>query len=187
MDADKIREKYDLNGKRHGIILFIQMILVIIGMALSILEMLSGSPNYIVSLDMLVIFLIIVGYAFYGYKFPIIAVQAALVIISVIDIIALLISASRGLEVGSFALVMIINCLLIAAAIIMPKSYKISQCLLFICFAIDVVQIILKYMHSPDEPLIYYAMSFQFVIMEATLLLINYSYHQREQNRALKE
>ena len=186
MDDLKIREKYDLNGKRHGIILFIQMILVILGMAICVLELISGSPNYVVSIDMLLIFMLIVGYAVYGYKFPIISVQVALVLIAVIDVIALFISSHQGLEVGSFILVIIINCLLIAAAITMKKSFKISQSLLYICFVIDFVQIIIKNIHAPNEPLIYYFMSLQFVIMEATLLLINYSYHQRELNRKNK-
>ena len=127
------------------------------------------------------------GYAVYGYKFPIISVQVALVLIAVIDIIALFISSHQGLEVGSFILVIIINCLLIAAAITMKKSFKISQSLLYICFVIDFVQIIIKNIHAPNEPLIYYFMSLQFVIMEATLLLINYSYHQRELNRKSKK
>lgn len=180
MDEKRIQEKYNLNGKRHGIVLFIQMILIIFGLAICALEIASGSPNYIVSFDMIVIFLIIIGYSFYGYKFPIISVQAALILVAVIDIIALLLSASKGIEVGNFVLVLIINCLLIGAAIVMKNSFKISQCMLLICFLIDAVQIVIKFIHAPNEPFIFYLMSFQFVIMEATLMLINYSYHQRE-------
>ena len=59
MNEERIKEKYNLNGKRHGIVLFIQMILVILGLAICALEIISGSPNYTVSFDMIVIFLII--------------------------------------------------------------------------------------------------------------------------------
>ena len=90
--------------------------------------------------------LVIVGWADTSLWIRIVA----LVLIAVIDIIALFISSRQGLEVGSFILVIIINCLLIAAAITMKKSFKISQSLLYICFAIDFVQIIIK---NPRQPI----------------------------------
>lgn len=158
------------------------MLLITFGMVICVLEMLSGSSSYLVSLDMTVIFLITVVYAVYGYKFPLISVQTLIASIAIIDIIALFVSVAQGAEVGNLFLVMLINCLLLVAAIVMKKSLKISQILLFICFLIDIAQLVIKNIHAPKEPLIFYLMSCQFVIMEATLMLINYSYHQRQQN-----
>ena len=74
----------------------------------------------------------------------------------------------------------IINIIAAAAAIIMKKSYKISQLLLGICFAIDFVQFIMRAVSAPGESILFYASLFQFVILDMTLLLINYSYHERE-------
>ena len=187
MNDQQIREKYHLNGKRHAVILFIQMILVILGIGICAAEALSGSPNYIISIDMLIIFLVVVGYAVYGYKFPVISVQASLILIVIIDLVSLfLVHSTQQGEPGNVFLVLLINLLLAAAAVFMKKDYKVSQVMLLICLVIDIAQFVIKVVQSPQEPLIFYLMSFQFIIMEATLMLINYSFHEREKNRALK-
>ena len=140
MNDSEIREKYGLNGKKHGLVLFIQMILVTITV-----------------------------------------VQAAVIVIAVTDLIIL--STLQGITLLDRVNTIIINCLLIAGAILMSKNYKISQLLFGLCFGIDCINFVFKIINNPDAPMLFFTMSFQFVIMEMTIMLINYSYNQRQQNK----
>ena len=164
MNDSEIREKYGLNGKKHGLVLFIQMILVIVGITIIIVNLVSGQSDRLICIDLLIIFAVLAGYALVGYRFPITVVQAAVIVIAVTDLIIL--STLQGITLLDRVNTIIINCLLIAGAILMSKNYKISQLLFGLCFGIE-----------------FFTMSFQFVIMEMTIMLINYSYNQRQQNK----
>ena len=180
MNNSEIREKYGLNGKKHGLALFIQMILVIVGFAITIVNLISGQSDRLICIDLLIIFAVLAGYALIGYKFPITVVQVAVIVIAVTDLIIL--STLQGITLLDTVNTIIINCLLIAGAILMSKNHKISQILFGLCFGIDCINFVFKIIHNPGAPMLFFAMSFQFVIMEMTIMLINYSYHQRQQN-----
>ena len=87
MNNSEIREKYGLNGKKHGLVLFIQMILVIVGIAITIVNFVSGQSDRLICIDLLIIFAVLAGYALVGYRFPITAVQAAVIVIAVTDLL----------------------------------------------------------------------------------------------------
>ena len=180
MNNSEIREKYGLNGKKHGLVLFIQMILVIVGFAITIVNLISGQSDRLICIDLLIIFVVLAGYALIGYKFPITVVQVAVIVIAVTDLIILF--TLQGITLLDTVNTIIINCLLIAGAILMSKNHKISQILFGLCFGIDCINFVFKIIHNPGAPMLFFAMSFQFVIMEMTIMLINYSYHQRQQN-----
>ena len=74
-----------------------------------------------------------------------------------------------------------INCLLIAGAILMSKNVKISQILFGLCFGIDCINFVFKIINNPGAPMLFFIMSFQFVIMEMTII------NQRQQNKKKME
>ena len=96
MNNSEIREKYGLNGKKHGLVLFIQMILVIVGITIIIVNLVSGQSDRLICIDLLIIFAVLAGYALVGYRFPITVVQAAVIVIAVTDLIIL--STLQGLS-----------------------------------------------------------------------------------------
>ena len=69
----------------------------------------------------------------------------------------------------------------------MSKNFKISQILFGLCFGIDCINFVFKIINNPGAPMLFFTMSFQFVIMEMTIMLINYSYNQRQQNKKKME
>ena len=132
------------------------------------------------------------GYALVGYRFPITAVQAAVIVIAVTDLVIavtdlIILSTLQGITLLDRVNTIIINCLLIAGAILMSKNFKISQILFGLCFGIDCINFVFKIINNPGAPMLFFTMSFQFVIMEMTIMLINYSYNQRQQNKKKME
>ena len=182
MNEEMIKSKYDLNGRRHAITLFVQMILVVIGIILCVLELTTGTTNNMISADVLVMFLLITGFSLVGYKYPYISVRMLLFLIAGLDLIATAIMMSRGIIGLHILPVFAINVLLIIAALTVQKNFRLSQTLLCICLVIDTLQFILKLIFEPGQSVLYYAMSFQLLIMEGSLLLINYSHHLRQQS-----
>ena len=151
MNDSEIREKYGLNGKKHGLVLFIQMILVIVGITIIIVNLVSGQSDRLICIDLLIIFAVLAGYALVGYRFPITVVQAAVIVIAVTDLIIL--STLQGITLLDRVNTIIINCLLIAGAILMSKNYKISQLLFGLCFGIDCINFVFKIINNPDAPM----------------------------------
>ena len=180
MNETELREKYGLKNKGHGIVLFIQMILIILGIVLCILDFVSGKFSFGTTSEIVLCYLFLVGYATYGYKFPIISVQIVILLVAVINEIAVVLTLIKDPTALYMIPAFIINIVAAAAAIVMKKSDKISQILLCLCLATDFVQFIIRAVSEPGQSILFYASLFQFVILDVTLVLINYSYHERQ-------
>jgi hypothetical protein len=177
---DSERKKYVIANKAHGSTLFIQMILIIIGIVIGILELISGTSDKISNIDIIIVFLFLVGYSCYGYRFHLISFQLAIIFIAMFDLVFVSIMIFRGSQYNYLLPVLFINCLLIAASFAMRRSYELSQILFGTCLGMELMQFVIKLNFEPDRSVLYYAMSFQWVILDMTLLLINYSRNKRE-------
>jgi hypothetical protein len=88
MEDQEIRERYGLKGKRHGIILFITMLLLIMAIVVDIMVIINPADQLATLFNGIDIIccLFLVIYAVYGYKLPVISFQ---IVVAVRAIMAL--------------------------------------------------------------------------------------------------
>jgi hypothetical protein len=105
MEDQEIRERYGLKGKRHAIILFITMLLLIMAIVVDIMVIINPAEPLAMLFNGIDIIccLFLVIYAIYGYKLPIISFQ---IVVAVRAIMALnLLNFFIHYKEGSFSLI----------------------------------------------------------------------------------
>ena len=181
MTDKEITAKYGLKNKWHGLALLCHLILIILGIIIASVQLVVNSELTLsTGINLIAAYLLLIGYASYGYKFPIISVQILIILIAIANQLGAIFSFATGAEGLHMILPCVINVVLFIAALLLKKSYKWSQFLLGLCFAADFVHFICRLIYEPGQSFWYYSMAFLFVILEAALMFINYSHRQRE-------
>jgi len=182
-----MKGKIELSSTGRSLLLGGQMLLLLVGFIFCIVGMAKHELNVPMGVEICICYFFLIGYAAYGYRFPIFSLQILVIAIAATNCITAIESLARGMSTVEWVPMLIANLFAVGAGILLNRHFKISQILLATCVLIDIAQFVLRLVFNSGLSFLYYAAVFQFLILDGTLMLVNYSYHAREREKNREE